>query len=259
MKFVSGLLLVAGLAAVNAATSGRILGGANAPQGSANYHAHLLLRQNQNSPTTNVGSGTLISTSHVLTSATNTQNFGWFNIGLGSLNRAQLQWQESTRAVTHPEFNADLLNNNIGIIFLAQPIVPSATLIPATMPTMAQASMPMTNESGRVSGFGFTHITGNFATDLQMSFQRVTDTNECLAGFPHLQSFMQNVFCGDSNQGNICAGDQGAGFVIDVFFQPVLLGVASFTSQDCRNGAPAVYTRVNQYRNWIQQQTGIQW
>lgn len=73
MKFLSGILLVAGLAAVNAAASGRILGGMTAPTGSANYHAHLLLRANQAATTTNVGSGTLISTQHILTSASNTQ------------------------------------------------------------------------------------------------------------------------------------------------------------------------------------------
>lgn len=73
MKFVSGLLLVAGYAAVaNGAVSGRILGGVNAPTGSANYHAHLLLRVEADSVVTNVGSGTLISTTHILTSATNT-------------------------------------------------------------------------------------------------------------------------------------------------------------------------------------------
>lgn len=74
MKFFTGLLVVVGLAAVNAAVpSGRILGGVAAPINSANYHAHLLMRQNQASPTTNVGSGTLISPMHILTSATNTQ------------------------------------------------------------------------------------------------------------------------------------------------------------------------------------------
>lgn len=178
---------------------------------------------------------------------------------MGNLNRNQLEWHESDRAVTHPEFDPNTLNNNLGIIFLARAIQPSNSLVPATMPNAAQASMPMTNESGRVSGFGFTQISSHFANDLQMSFQRVTDANECASAFPHLQTFMNNVFCGDSRNGNICAGDQGAGFVIDIFFQPVLLGVASFTSQDCRNGVPAVYTRVNQYRNWIQQQTGINW
>lgn len=195
----------------------------------------------------------------LLSSSTPPPSFAWFNVGLGSLNREQLQWVEANRAVTHPEFEPNTLNHNLGIIFLTHPIQPSATLVPATMPTAAQSSMPMTNESGRVSGYGHTATTGIFASALQMSFQRVTDNMECISAYPHVQQFIGNVFCGDTNQGNICAGDQGAGFVIDVFFQPVLLGVASFTSQDCRNGAPAVYTRVNQYRGWIQVQTGINW
>lgn len=73
MQFFSGLLLVAGLAVASAATSGRIVSGSNAPLNSANYHAHLLLRASQTATSTNVGSGTLISTQHILTSATNTQ------------------------------------------------------------------------------------------------------------------------------------------------------------------------------------------
>lgn len=73
MKFVSGLLLVAGLSVVNAIGGGRIVNGSNSPMGSANYHAHLLIRVNQASDQTHVGSGTLISTQHILTSGTNTQ------------------------------------------------------------------------------------------------------------------------------------------------------------------------------------------
>lgn len=261
MQFFSGFLLVAGLAVAAQASvlNGRIVNGNNAPLNSANYHAHLLLRANQGATATSVGSGTLISTQHILTSATNTMNFGYWSVGLGNLNRSLLSWHDSTRAVTHNEFDPNTLNNNLGIIFLTMPIQSTATIVPAIMPTMAQSQMPMTNEFGRVSGFGFTQNTGNFANDLQVSFQRVTENNECAAAFPHVMNFMNNVFCGESSQGNICAGDQGSGFVIDIFFQPVLLGVASFTNQDCSSGAPGVYTRINQYRGWIQQQTGMTW
>lgn len=178
---------------------------------------------------------------------------------MGSLNRAQLEWHETTRAVTHPDFNADTLNNNLGIIFLTIPIQSSFSLVPAVMPSLAQSTLPSANQAGRVAGYGFTAATGNFATDLQMSFQSVTEIFTCMSAFPQVQSYFNNVFCGETSNGNICAGDQGAGFVVDVFFQPILLGVASFTSQDCRSGAPVVYTSVNQYRAWIQQQTGITW
>lgn len=74
MKFACGLILVAALAAVaQSAATGRIVGGSNAPAGSTPYHAHLLIRTNQQATATHVGSGTLISTTHVLTSASNTR------------------------------------------------------------------------------------------------------------------------------------------------------------------------------------------
>lgn len=75
MKFIAGLLLVAGLALVNARSgpTNFVTNGMNAPAGSATYHAHILIRENAQSTVTRVGSGVLISTQHVLTTGTNTQ------------------------------------------------------------------------------------------------------------------------------------------------------------------------------------------
>lgn len=75
MKFVSAtLLLVVCLAIVDAKfAGGRIVNGGNAPPGSATFHAHLLIRTNQQATATHVGSGTLISQSHILTAAANAQ------------------------------------------------------------------------------------------------------------------------------------------------------------------------------------------
>lgn len=71
MKFASGILLVAGLAVASALHTGRIVGGNNAPQGSATYHAHILMRAHQGAEQTHVGSGSLVSQQHIITSATN--------------------------------------------------------------------------------------------------------------------------------------------------------------------------------------------
>lgn len=75
MKLVCGLVvLVCGLAAVSAAaTSSRVVNGGPAPQGSTPFHAHLLIRTNQQATVTHVGSGTLITNNHILTSASNTR------------------------------------------------------------------------------------------------------------------------------------------------------------------------------------------
>lgn len=178
---------------------------------------------------------------------------------MGNVNRANLQWFEANRAAVHPQFDASTLNNNVAVIFLNSPIQGAVNIAPVAMPALSQTHLPVTNEFGRVSGFGFTQNNGQFATDLQVSFQRVTDNNECFNAFPHMQNFMNNVFCGEASQGNICAGDQGSGFILDIFFVPTLVGIASHTAQNCAGGAPGVYTRVNQYRDWIQQQTQIQW
>lgn len=186
-------------------------------------------------------------------------SFGWWNVGLGHLNRDNLQWHESIRAEINPNFDFNTLNNNLAIIFLTQPAVVSATIAPVSLPMLAQSPNPLPNENGRISGFGHTQSTGVFANDLQVSFQRVIENQECVTAWPHMANFIQNVFCAEAAQGQICAGDQGAGFVVDIFFQPVLFGVVSFGDQNCGQGHRAVFTRVNPYRDWIQQQTQIQW
>lgn len=256
--FVS-FLVVASVALANASPTNFIVNGQNAPQGIAPYHAHILIRENTQSQQTRVGSGVLISNLHVLTTATNVRNFQWWNVGLGNIMRQLLEWRETNQALAHPQFNPSTLENNIALLLLPHAVVSSPAIAPVLMPTLAQSHLPLPNEAGRVTGFGFMSTQGNFATDLQVAFQRVVDTNECNAAFPQTQQFSQNVFCGSAEQSNICAGDQGAGYVVDVFFQPVLVGIASITDNSCSGSHPTVYTRVNQYRQWIQGNTGITW
>lgn len=165
----------------------------------------------------------------------------------------------SSQAIAHPDFDPNTLENNLGIITLLIAITTSPNIAPVVMPTVTQTNLPLLNDNGMVAGFGYTQNNGGFANVLKVAFQRVKDKEECIASFPHLARFIGNVFCGESSNSNICAGDQGAGFVLNVGFDPVLVGIASFTNNNCAGGATAVYTRVNQYRPWIQQQTGQQW
>lgn len=280
MKFTHVFLAVSSLAIVAAANpSNFIINGMPAPQTSAPYHAHLLMRVLPTSADTRVGSGVLISTLYVLTTATNTNeynltssdiyelllfhilfcSFGWWNVGLGSLQRDQLQWHESISAFTHFLFDPTLLYNNIAIIALPLPVQVNVFVAPARMPTLDQSNLPLPNQIARVNGFGMTSSNGAFATELQVLFQLIDNNDHCVAAFPFIESVQESVFCASMPNTNICFGDQGSGIVLDNLLPPVLVGIVSFTDINCDVETPTVYIRLNFYRGWIQTITGMNW
>ncbi|GAB0095557.1 hypothetical protein DMENIID0001_109520 [Sergentomyia squamirostris] len=253
----SPLLLLVGILYVQANPTTFVIGGQNAPPGSAPYHAHLNIRINAQAQETRVGSGCLISMNHVLTTAQNVRNFGHWNVGVGNVNRNQLQWSQTTQSVAHQQFDPNTLNNNIAIIVLTQPFNPSANIQAIPLPLATDNQIPWPNEEGRFNGFGFTGPTGPFSEQLMMGFKRVTTDPICSQAYPHMTPFLANNFCALDNQQTFCGGDQGTGLVGMVRFQTTLVGLASFTNQQCQANIPGMFVRVATYRNWIQQQSGI--
>ncbi|XP_059620299.1 chymotrypsin B-like [Phlebotomus argentipes] len=258
MKYSPVLLLVFALSVqANPSISNRVINGQPAIPGSAPYHAHILIRQNQDDGA-RVGSGCLISMTHVLTTAQNVRTFGHWEIGVGSVNRNQLQWSATTLALVHPMFDYTTMNNNIAIIFMVKPFISSIHVqaIPLPLPTDTQAPFP--GDKCRFNGFGFTGPTGPFSDQLLMGFKRVTTDQVCAQTYPHLGRFLSNNFCGlATDQSTFCAGDQGTALVGMVRSQTVLVGLASFHSENCQVENPAVFVRVSVYRTWIQMITGI--
>ncbi|XP_059620305.1 chymotrypsin B-like [Phlebotomus argentipes] len=258
MKYSPVLLLVFALSVqANPSISHRVINGQQATPGSAPYHVHILIRQNQ-AGQARVGSGCLISMTHVLTTAQNVRTFGHWEVGAGNVNRNQLEWRQTTQALAHPQFDHNTLNNNIAIITVMQPFNPTMNIQAIAMPTAQDTQVPFANEECRFNGFGFTGPTGPFSDQLLMGFKRVTTDQVCAQTYPHLGSFLNNNFCGlDAAQSTFCGGDQGTALVGMVRFQTVVVGLASFTNPNCQANSPGAFVRVSPYRNWIQQNTGV--
>uniref|UniRef100_A0A1L8E3X4 Putative serine collagenase 1 n=1 Tax=Nyssomyia neivai TaxID=330878 RepID=A0A1L8E3X4_9DIPT len=258
MKYTPLFLVVFALY-VQASPSTRVINGQQATPGSAPYHVHLLIRLNAQSQETRVGSGCLISMTHTLTTAQNVRNFGQWQVGVGNVNREQLQWSQWTsQNVIHPQFDHNTLNNNIAIIMVQQPFQASVNIQAIALPAATDTQVPFANEEGRFNGFGFTGPTGPFANQLMMGFKRTTTDQACAQAYPHLAPFLNNNFCAvDNAQSTFCAGDQGTCIVGIVRFQTVCVGLASFTNQQCNAQVPGAFVRISTYRQWIQQHTGI--
>lgn len=180
--------------------------------------------------------------------------FSWWNVGLGNVNRRELQWHESTTAISHPQYDPANFNNNIAVIILStalefSPWISAVRLTPI--------SLPMPNQFGQVSGFGYTTSTGEFAKTLTVATQMVTEAETCIEAFSFVESFYDSIFCASAVTGNVGGGDQGSGFVQSIFLENVLTGLASTWRLDGRRDLPDVFVKVFSYKDWIYAVTGV--
>lgn len=196
------------------------------------------------------GGGSLISSQHVLTVAHIIVGFTTWRVGLGSNNLNQIQRWNSTTAVSHPSYDANTRNNDIGFITLPTPIQFTANIQPISLPDLNR-QLPYANEQGWIVGFGWTDPAGLETNFLQATFKRVTNDTRCTQTFN--QAVVTNHFCtfDETHSTNICFGDLGAGFVTNYRGIATLVGMASQTVAACSAVQPSLFIRVSPYREWL--------
>ncbi|CRK90088.1 CLUMA_CG003806, isoform A [Clunio marinus] len=208
------------------------------------------------------GGGALISTRHVLTSAVNVVGFARVTVYAGSSNRTamrELAVSGAANAITsHPQYDAVNRNNDIAIIRLQTPIIPTAEIHHVAIPptTTPALVLPFENEEGFVPGFGFQNIGDSSPTQfLYRGYQRTIGATRCLQFFGVNPT---NTFCAEDNveRSNGCQGDIGNPFVISYRRSDVLAGILSMHAP-CGQWSPSAYTRITQYLPWINEQLAI--
>lgn len=160
-----------------------------------------------------------------------------------------------TAISTHPEYVANTRANDIAVIRLVVPIIPTAQISPIALPPITNPALvlPNENEEGAVVGFGFENIAANGPSQfLNRGYQRTIGNTRC--GLFFLLNF-NSGFCAEDNveRSSGCQGDIGNPFVLSYRRQDVLAGVLTMHPQ-CGNWAPSAFTRVSFFRQWIELQ-----
>lgn len=155
----------------------------------------------------------------------------------------------------HTDFNPQTRANDIGILRLQNPIVPTAMIHPIQLPPLETPNvvLPFENEEGATAGFGFTSVQSQGPTPfLYRGFQRAIASGRCALFFNHNPV---TAFCAEDNveRSAGCNGDVGNPFVLSYRRQETLVGLLSMHPQ-CGIMAPSAYTRVSAYLVWINQQ-----
>ena len=193
------------------------------------YHAYVTFSSTQ---MTFYGGGCLISSSHVVrawkniwnfvivgnlchkvTSGANTQGFTSWRIGLGSNRRTQHTTVQTNRGKAHPNYSGanNIRINDIGILFLLQPVTLSLNIFPIFLPSLQRSLQghPFLNEQGMVLGYAGSTSSGDKGLEnLQAAYVRKMPFANCTSHYANADS--NQHFCAhDFESGsNFCLGDQ---------------------------------------------------
>jgi len=221
--------------------------------------------------------GTLISDQHVLTAAhcllLQEKSLRLKSILLGDVHlvedpdpyassrdfRAEL---EIENVIIHPSYSATTKYNDIGIIKLAKKVQFNKGVRPACLPLAVEKY----SSNVTAMGWGLLEYGGTLSEVLQYVHLKRSDFKECAklyAGANNLSKhvLIKSQLCAEPHSDedgpkDTCEGDSGSGLVVrhqvDKMFPFFVLGVTSFGSKKCGFGNPGVYTNVQAYVDWIE-------
>jgi len=161
----------------------------------------------------------------------------------------------TVNAVTHPQYNSQTLENDIGLIRLHIAIQFSEYLRPINLPSAdLQGDTPVTSVGwGQTSDFG-----SGVVNDLNYVNLITISNDECRITYGDQIFDTMTCAVGNFDEGT-CSGDTGGPLVqVQQANFYVHAGVSSFISQNgCESIDPSGYTRTYPYRNWIRDVTAL--
>ncbi|XP_021263726.1 chymotrypsin-like protease CTRL-1 [Numida meleagris] len=161
-----------------------------------------------------------------------------------------VQVKTVSKAVTHPSWNANTLNNDITLLKLSSP----AQLGPRVSPVCLAASNLALPSSMQcvTTGWGRTRTTSNaLATRLQQVSLPLISQSQCQQYWG--SRITSSMLCAGGAGASSCQGDSGGPLVYQNGNIWTLIGIVSWGSSNCNVRTPAIYTRVSHFRNWIDQ------
>jgi len=244
----------------------QIVGGTEAANGAWPWQAQLYI--NKNGAIYQCG-GSLIDARWVLTAAhcvvdnnNNTLSASSFDVRLGSNTWGSGgQALRVSRVIKHSAYNPQSQDSDIALLQLVSPATLGAAV--ATIRPLTPDVEPTLVANGKlatVTGWGSTFSGGSGVSSLRQVQVPLLSPATCAALSAYGGSITNNMLCAGYEQGgkDSCQGDSGGPLVVSNNSGGyVLAGVVSWGNQCALADYPGVYTRVANYMNWLQTQTGI--
>merc|ERR1712213_258337 len=201
--------------------------------------------------------GSIISSKYILTAAHCADGVFHHEVVIGAheIRDPSNKIIDAYSPTVHPEWDSYNLANDIAILELEEEI--DFATEPNVGPNCLASDGDHTGEMALVSGWGRPSDSSSGISEVlrYVDDRRVLSQSECENYWGNLND---GVVCIDTTDGGgSCNGDSGGPLSIPGA-QYEQIGIVSFGSTlGCESGAPAGFTEVTMYRDWISSVTGI--
>ncbi|KAL5283765.1 hypothetical protein ACFFRR_006189 [Megaselia abdita] len=163
------------------------------------------------------------------------------------------------RIIVHPEYSPDTSYNDIALLELSQ--------MSENLPACLWSDLNPLPKKVIAIGYGHKEFAGEISKTLQKVNLTLFRNSECSqflepSTYDNLPNgLLDKQICAGElvSPKDTCQGDSGGPIFTRITFAPkhipYLIGITSFGSL-CASGVPAVYTRISEFRTWIE---GIVW
>ncbi|XP_065225645.1 trypsin-1-like isoform X2 [Planococcus citri] len=208
--------------------------------------------------------GSLINSKYILTAAHCVHHFDKKHITVRLLEHDRSVDTESKhitrkveRIVKHKNYNSGTFNNDIALIKMDQDVKLGKSAdypSPVCLPTEGKSFSGM---DGIVVGWGATKAGGSSSQVLQEVSVPIITNDECKKTGYGEKRITPNMMCAGHAEGgkDSCQGDSGGPLKIANSSSYYVVGVVSWGEGCAEKNYPGVYTRVNRYLNWLNNNT----
>ncbi|KAA0701812.1 Chymotrypsin-like protease CTRL-1 [Triplophysa tibetana] len=173
---------------------------------------------------------------------------GYHQVILGEYDRDSndeaVQIKRIAKVFVHPSFSKKNFSNDVALVRLSSPAQITSRVSPVQL-VSSSTNIP----SGTLcvtTGWGRT-ATGQGPRILQETTLPIVSTAECMSYWGLTRSITDSMICAGGSGSSTCQGDSGGPLVCDRY----QVGIVSWGTNDCRDNAPGVYSRVSFFRQWI--------
>lgn len=237
--------------------SSRIVGGTASQEGNWPWQVSLHYKSRPVCGGTIISRGWVITATHCIfeEEAHETSNWKVYSGFISQRQLAKATLSFISKIIVHRDYNEHTNDNDIALLKLRNPLVFTAKIMPACLPTANQQFLD--GSSCWITGFGLVDENANSASHSLLEAQvNIISRTTCNTRKIYDGRITDNMMCAGKLMGGVdsCQGDSGGPLVCKADGIYYLAGVTSWGIGCARVYRPGVYTNMLKYIQWTYSQ-----